>query len=90
MIKVFSKMNLKEIESQIAQQALHVKELKSRSIPKPQLDNEIQKLLKLKQLLLENTPKPFNRSSLESLLLKRFFYAPSFQIYGILFLKMKV
>jgi glycyl-tRNA synthetase len=48
---------------------------------KAQLDKELEKV---EQLNIENTSKKakFDRNSLESIMIKRFFYAPSFSIYG--------
>ncbi|KNC96480.1 glycine-tRNA ligase [Spizellomyces punctatus DAOM BR117] len=78
------------LKDAIAKQGDVVKALKAEKAPKERLQPELDRLLalkeELKQLLLkeaqENEKNKFDRSGLESLLIKRFFYAPSFQIYG--------
>jgi hypothetical protein len=78
-----------EIESLGAE----IKKLKAEGTPKDQLTEHISKLTTLKARLqtveaeqLKSSPQhaqaKFDRVSLEELLKKRFFYAPSFQIYG--------
>lgn len=73
-----------EIEAKIIQQADIVKKAKQAKMSKEELEPLIQTLLSLKAQLKDEQAKvkPFDRAALEALLTKRFFYAPSFQIYG--------
>jgi glycyl-tRNA synthetase (class II) len=92
---------MEPLKAEIERQAAKVTQLKAAaSSGKPELQSEIDKLVALKKQLaaLELTstspsapaaPK-FDRGALEELLKKRFFYAPSFGIYGGSFVSTRV
>jgi glycyl-tRNA synthetase len=73
-----------ELEAKIIRQGDLVRAAKAKKLSKEELEpliGELQDLkTKLKELHLVH--KPFDRQALDSLLLKRFFIAPSFQLYG--------
>jgi hypothetical protein len=73
------------LESEIQTLASSIAALKA-DHPKSELIFEkVEKLKALKKQLAQSLVKQtqkFNRSALESTLLKRFFFAPSFEIYG--------
>ncbi|KAJ3154890.1 Glycine--tRNA ligase 1, mitochondrial [Geranomyces michiganensis] len=77
---------LEEVKAALTKQGDVVKALKAAKTPKEEVQPEVEKLLALKeqfkQLSLADATPKFDRQSLESLLLKRFFFAPSFEIYG--------
>ena len=87
-------LSLSELEDKIAVCGSQIALAKKDSSKKPSdIEPLVQELLRFKKLYAEAlkaseaqmaaVSKPsFNRASLESLLTKRFFYAPSFQIYG--------
>lgn len=83
------------LDTAIHKQGDHIRHLKSTGATKEQLGPEIDRLNLLKEEKVkreaekgepeaEKVPEPakFDRSALESVLLKRFFYAPAFGIYG--------
>lgn len=86
---------MEPLKVEIERQAAKVTQLKAASTTgKPELQSEIDKLVALKKQLaaleLSSIPSAvtapvepkFDRAGLEELLKKRFFYAPSFGIYG--------
>ncbi|RKO86676.1 hypothetical protein BDK51DRAFT_29181, partial [Blyttiomyces helicus] len=82
---------LAELEAAITKQGDVVKALKSQKVSKDEIKPAVDKLLQLKENLKEHLakmeaagegPAKFDRSALEQLLTRRFFFAPSFQIYG--------
>jgi glycyl-tRNA synthetase len=77
-------MTVDELEQKIILQGDKIKAMKAKKLTKDEIQPEVDELLKLKALLkeLQLTEKPFDRQQLESVLAKRFFVAPSFQIYG--------
>ncbi|KAJ3024282.1 Glycine--tRNA ligase 1, mitochondrial [Thoreauomyces humboldtii] len=78
--------SLNEVKEAYAKQGDVVKALKAGKASKDRVQPEVDRLLELKeqlkQLSLKDEGPKFDRASLESLLLKRFFYAPAFEIYG--------
>ena len=76
---------MNSLESEIQTLASSIAALKS-DHPKSELIFEkVEKLKALKKQLAQSLIKPtkkFNRPALEATLLKRFFFAPSFEIYG--------
>ncbi|KAI8920193.1 hypothetical protein DFJ77DRAFT_507576 [Powellomyces hirtus] len=83
-----SAQKLEAVKNAMIKQGDVVKALKAAKTAKEQVQPEVDKLLALKEqfkqlsLLDDGEGSKFDRASLESLLLKRFFYAPSFEIYG--------
>lgn len=79
---------INKISAQVVAQGALVKDLKAKGAAQENIKSEVDKLKELKQklaeLTIENEKKEgkFNRAALESLLVHRFFYAPSFSIYG--------
>lgn len=71
-----SKMNQQETENEILKLKLEIKNKKSTQKP---IDDLVLKLTNLKASLKVDK---FDRQPLEALLTKRFFYSPSFAIYG--------
>ncbi|EDV19380.1 uncharacterized protein TRIADDRAFT_33686 [Trichoplax adhaerens] len=83
-----------EIEQQLAplrllvkEQGDRVRELKESQAPKADISRAVAELKRRKKQLEDkekalNPPDEFNRSQLETLLKQRFFYRPSFSIYG--------
>ncbi|KAI8898369.1 hypothetical protein BC833DRAFT_590108 [Globomyces pollinis-pini] len=73
-----------ELEATIMKQGDMIKAAKAKKLPKDEIQPLVDVLLTLKAQLkqLQLTEKPFDRQALESLLTKRFFVAPSFEIYG--------
>ena len=73
-----------ELTAAITHQADVIKALKAQKVSKQEIEPQVQQLLNLKQELSQRTTlkHEFDRSALESLLVKRFFISPSFQIYG--------
>ncbi|KAJ3193293.1 Glycine--tRNA ligase 1, mitochondrial [Irineochytrium annulatum] len=84
----FEAMKEDELIQAIAAQGDLIKGLKGKKTPKDQLQQHVDKLVALKAELAKKVEASkgskdrFDRSALEGLLLKRFFYAPSFAIYG--------
>ncbi|KAI8913173.1 hypothetical protein BC831DRAFT_490331 [Entophlyctis helioformis] len=82
-------LDVPALEAAIVQQGDVIKALKSRKLPKDEVQPSVDRLLALKAELAARiaaqgasaAPK-FDRQALESLLAKRFFVAPSFLIYG--------
>ncbi|KAI8998198.1 hypothetical protein BC832DRAFT_532888 [Gaertneriomyces semiglobifer] len=78
------------LKDRITKQGDVVKTLKAEKATKERIQDEVAKLLKLKEELEqlvkqqaeEEAKTKFDRAALESLLLKRFFFAPAFEIYG--------
>jgi glycyl-tRNA synthetase len=74
------------LAAEIAQLGETIKNLKTQNAPKTDIQPHVDKLVKLKASLADiikaSSKNKFDRAGLESLLLKRFFYAPSFAIYG--------
>ncbi|KAJ3327267.1 Glycine--tRNA ligase 1, mitochondrial [Blyttiomyces sp. JEL0837] len=72
--------------AEIAKQGDVIKALKGQKVPKDELQPHVDRLVALKAEAAiraeARNEKKFDRAGLESLLLKRFFYAPSFAIYG--------
>ncbi|KAJ3372376.1 Glycine--tRNA ligase 1, mitochondrial [Kappamyces sp. JEL0680] len=77
-------MKTDELEAEIIKTGDLIKAGKARKETKEQLAPLVSQLLELKAKLKEMQigEKTFDRAALESLLLKRFFLAPSFEIYG--------
>lgn len=78
---------LAALEKAIEEQGAKVRAMKGNKAPKEETKVEIDILNGLKAKLAEKTPKKaeekgFNRASFEDTLKRRFFYAPSFEIYG--------
>lgn len=73
-----------EVLGLVQMQADAISLLKLNSAPKTEIETHITQLLFLKENLALKAPKSikFDRQALESVLAKRFFVAPSFQIYG--------
>jgi ribosome-binding protein aMBF1 (putative translation factor) len=75
-----------ELAAELTKQADTIKALKAKKVAKAEIQPHVDRLLALKTetALREEASKEkkFDRQGLESLLLKRFFYAPSFSIYG--------
>lgn len=67
------------LQQSIGAQSALIRDMKLSGQP---VDHHVSELLRLKQQLAAATPAPFDRSLLEQVLTKRFFIAPSFQIYG--------
>ena len=81
------KQDLKSLEAAVTKQGEIVKALKAQKLSKSEIQPAVDELIKLKAdlnalLATEDGKGRFDRSVLESILLKRFFFAPSFQIYG--------
>ncbi|KAK5671496.1 Glycine--tRNA ligase 1, mitochondrial [Batrachochytrium dendrobatidis] len=82
------KMDDNAVEAALARQADVVKAFKARKATKTEVQPEIDALLALKAEAAKRLKTAasrsdhFDRAALESLLAKRFFIAPSFQIYG--------
>ncbi|KAH6564115.1 hypothetical protein BASA62_008050 [Batrachochytrium salamandrivorans] len=77
------------LEATLSSQADTIKALKSRKAPKDEVQPFVNVLLVLKTEMAKriqasalNNPNHFDRAALDSLLTKRFFISPSFQIYG--------
>lgn len=83
------------LDAAIGRQADHIRHLKTQGATKEQIGPEVDKLNLLKEEKVkreaekgepeaEQVPEvaKFDRGALESVLLKRFFYAPAFGIYG--------
>jgi glycyl-tRNA synthetase len=74
-----------KIKTLISNQGALVKQLKALNTPKNKIDVEVEKLISLKEQLrkLEISSKSsFDKQAFEDLLKRRFFYTPSFQLYG--------
>ena len=88
------KMDDNAVEAALARQADVVKAFKARKATKTEVQPEIDALLALKAEAAKRLKTAasrsdhFDRAALESLLAKRFFIAPSFQIYGGMYLPM--
>lgn len=88
--KVDPSPDVSALKDAITKQGDVIKALKAEKAPKEKIQPEVDRLLALKEefkrLSLKETEEKhknrFDRSQLESMLLKRFFYAPSFEIYG--------
>ena len=73
------------LESEIQTLASSIAALKSDHPNSELIYDRVEKLKALKTQLAQSMIKSaqkFNRSALESVLLKRFFFAPAFEIYG--------
>eukprot|EP00842_Homolaphlyctis_polyrhiza_P001973 jgi/Hompol1/2777/HPOL_005768-RA len=75
------------LEAAVAQQADVIKALKARKAAKDDVQPEVDRLLALKaelakRLASQEDGNKFDRAALESVLARRFFITPSFQIYG--------
>eukprot|EP00048_Salpingoeca_helianthica_P015207 m.225618 g.225618 ORF g.225618 m.225618 type:complete len:669 (-) comp16741_c0_seq1:134-2140(-) len=74
------------LEKAIEEQGAKIRAMKGNSAPKEQIKAEVDALNALKAQLAEKQPKKatsdFSRPVFEDLLKRRFFYAPSFEIYG--------
>ncbi|KAI8823554.1 uncharacterized protein EV422DRAFT_493603 [Fimicolochytrium jonesii] len=87
MTQTDSKSQLDATKDAVTKQGEVVKKLKLEKASKEQIQPEVDKLVALKEQLKQLSLKEdgadkFDRATLESVLLKRFFYAPSFEIYG--------
>ncbi len=81
----FSRHMMTSLESEIQTLASSIAALKTEHPKSELIPEKVEKLKALKKQLalkLVQPEKKFNRSALESTLLKRFFFAPSFEIYG--------
>jgi glycyl-tRNA synthetase len=82
----FKSMSTKidDLEAKIILQGDKIKAMKAQKLSKDEIQPAVDELVKLKTLFkeLQMTEKQFDRQQLESVLAKRFFVAPSFQIYG--------
>ncbi|KAI9098701.1 hypothetical protein DFS34DRAFT_86393 [Phlyctochytrium arcticum] len=81
--------DLAAVKDAISKQGDVVKALKAEKATKEKIQPELDRLLSLKKdleaLTLNESQKPkskFDRTGLDGLLIKRFFYSPSFEIYG--------
>ncbi|KAJ3112047.1 Glycine--tRNA ligase 1, mitochondrial [Phlyctochytrium bullatum] len=75
------------LHAEIAKQGDLIKALKAKKVAKDELQVHVDRLVSLKaeaaeRLESKKVKNKFDRTVLEGLLLKRFFYAPSFAIYG--------
>jgi glycyl-tRNA synthetase len=79
-----SSISVTELEQKIIIQGDKIKALKAKKASKTEIQPFVQELVELKSQLkeLQLTEKPFDRAQLESVLAKRFFVTPSFEIYG--------
>ncbi|KAI8852852.1 hypothetical protein BC829DRAFT_414283 [Chytridium lagenaria] len=82
-----SSFNDDELVAEIARQGDLIKGLKGKKTSKADLQPHVDRLVALKadmakRLESKNAKGKFDRTVLEGLLLKRFFYSPSFAIYG--------
>lgn len=77
-----------DLDKLVQQQGELIKKLKLENKPKDEVEKEVQKLKELKAKLEEASEKkekeknPFNRSAIEDVLQRKFFYRPAFDIYG--------
>ncbi|KAJ3064911.1 Glycine--tRNA ligase 1, mitochondrial [Podochytrium sp. JEL0797] len=82
----FSALSDPELVAAIEKQGDVLKGLKAQKTPKDALVPHVDRLVSLKAELAarmaKSNTKKFDRGALEEMLLKRFFYAPSFAIYG--------
>jgi len=83
----YTKMIEEDLVEAIKKQASLINDLKKKGVSKEQLEKDVNTLLRLKaesarrQESIRAQPK-FDRASFEGLLTKRFFYTPSFKLYG--------
>ncbi|KAJ3091599.1 Glycine--tRNA ligase 1, mitochondrial [Physocladia obscura] len=84
--QAFSEFDDASLVAEIGRQGDVIKGLKAQKKSKTEQQPYVDRLLALKNelaaRLAKNNEKKYDRSALEGLLLKRFFYAPSFAIYG--------
>lgn len=79
---------LKALQEQQAKQADAVRKLKADKAAKPQIDAAVEELNKIKALVEKKSKEvnpdkvEFPRDKLARVLTQRFFYIPSFEIYG--------
>jgi hypothetical protein len=82
---------LLQLRNQVETQAAHVRRLKAEGKAKDALQIDIQRLQELKAGLAEmekkmaeltTEDKKFDRAAFEELMKRRFYYFPSFNIYG--------
>lgn len=86
----YDQMTLEALEALSLKQGESVRQLKAANAGKPVVDAEVEVLklvkaalsLKLAEKKRLEDSKKFDRATFESVLTKRFFFAPSFQIYG--------
>lgn len=79
--------DLAALEQSVKDQGEKIRSMKAAGASKDEIKSAVEALNALKLELAEKTPKAapkkeFNRASFEDLLKRRFFYAPSFEIYG--------
>lgn len=86
----YASMDVASLDALINKQGEHIRSLKASSVAKDELKPEVDKLKAMKDAFAKmaiaakeaDAKKKFDRPALESLMSKRFFVAPSFQIYG--------
>ncbi|KAI8829071.1 hypothetical protein BJ741DRAFT_624429 [Chytriomyces cf. hyalinus JEL632] len=82
----FSTFDDAALAAEIVRQGDVIKGLKAQKVSKDQVAPHVERLKALKSeneaRMAKRNEKQFDRAGLEGLLLKRFFYAPSFAIYG--------